>query len=126
MWRRRLNRKGQSTGEYALVFAIILGAIIAMQTYVKRSMQGRVKSGTDYMASETQGGEGFLFGGLDSVNQYDPYYYTSKYKVSRDSKIEEDYDSGGKSFTDVQQDDTKRFETGFTKYGEAEDQPEEE
>ena len=38
MWRQLYDRKGQSTGEYALVFAIILGAIIAMQTYGRISV----------------------------------------------------------------------------------------
>lgn len=117
MWRRLYDKKGQSTGEYALVFAIILGAIVAMQTYVKRAIQGRVKSGADFMARETANvgmGEG-----LGAATQYDPYYYTSDYDVSRDSQIQEEY-SDGLSFTDVAEDRTTRAVGGQTQYQEAE------
>ena len=117
MWRRLYDRKGQSTGEYALVFAIILGAIIAMQTYVKRAIQGRVKSGADFMARETADigmGEG-----LGAATQYDPYYYTSDYNVSRDSEIKAEY-TDGQSYTEVVQDDTARAVDGQTQYEEAE------
>ena len=117
MWRRRLNRKGQSTGEYALVFAIILGAIIAMQTYVKRAIQGRVKSGADFMARETA--DVGMGEGLGAVTQYDPYYYTSDYNVSRDSEIASQY-TDGESYTEVVGDATTRAAGGATEYTEAE------
>ena len=110
MWRRLYDRKAQSTGEYALVFAIILGAIVAMQTYVKRGIQGRVKSGTDYMARETMG--------VGDATQYDPYYYTSSYDSNRTSSQTQAYSDGQ---TDVSsQDDSQRGAGGFTQYGVAE------
>jgi Ca2+-binding RTX toxin-like protein len=80
MW---FNRKGQSTGEYALVFAIVLGAIVAMQTYVKRELQGRVKDGADYMATNTAG--------MGSTGQYEPYYYNSNYTTNRNSNVTTGY-----------------------------------
>ena len=79
----RLNRRGQSTGEYALVFAIVLGAIVAMQTYVKRELQGRVRDGADYMATNTAG--------IGTTGQYEPYYYSKDYSTTRDSSNTQGY-----------------------------------
>ena len=41
------NLKGQTILEYALIFIIILGVMIAMKDYLKRGIQGRWKSATD-------------------------------------------------------------------------------
>lgn len=65
----RLTRKGQSTAEYAIVIGLVIAAIVAMQVYVKRGLQGRVKDAVDYRDSG------------DSVTgktvQYEPYYTQS-------------------------------------------------
>lgn len=106
MWRQLYSRKGQSTGEYALVFAIILGAIIAMQAYVKRGMQGRLKEGTDYMARETSG--------LGAAYQYDPYYVSSEYTTERDSTAGSSYEGGKSTATSVDQ-STRAAEAGEVK-----------
>lgn len=42
-----LNRKGQNTAEYAILIALVIAVAIAMQTYVKRGIQGRVKDSSD-------------------------------------------------------------------------------
>lgn len=43
-----LNRKkGQSTLEYAILIVIIIGALLTLQVYIKRGIQGRLKSATD-------------------------------------------------------------------------------
>lgn len=112
MWRRLYNRKGQSTGEYALIFAIVLGAIVAMQTYVKKELQGRVKDAADYMTRGTTG--------LGTTSQYDPYYFKSDYTTTRDSDVTQDY-TGGE--TSVTTDETStRTAGGYTEHTEAEDQ----
>jgi uncharacterized protein (UPF0333 family) len=41
------DRKGQNTAEYAIVIALVVAAAVAMQTYVKRGMQGRVYDATN-------------------------------------------------------------------------------
>ncbi len=41
------NPKGQSTLEYAILIVIIIGALITLQIYIKRGLQGRLKSATD-------------------------------------------------------------------------------
>ncbi len=45
--RRLKNRRGQSTLEYAILIAVIVGGLLAMQVYVKRGMQGRLRSAAD-------------------------------------------------------------------------------
>ena len=39
--------KGQSTMEYAILIIIIIGALLTIQVYIKRGIQGRLKSATD-------------------------------------------------------------------------------
>lgn len=41
------NRQGQSTLEYAVVIAIVVGALLATQIYIKRGLQGRLKQASD-------------------------------------------------------------------------------
>ena len=43
-----LNQKrGQSTLEYAVLVTIIIGALLSIQFYIKRGVQGRLKSAAD-------------------------------------------------------------------------------
>ena len=44
---RRLNKKGQNTLEYAVLIAVIVAALIAMQRYINRGMQGKLKASAD-------------------------------------------------------------------------------
>ena len=41
------RNKGQSTLEYAILIIIIIGALLSIQVYIKRGVQGRLKSATD-------------------------------------------------------------------------------
>jgi len=45
-------RKGQSTLEYALIIAVVAGALIAMQVYIKRGVQGKLKSTADEIGEQ--------------------------------------------------------------------------
>jgi len=73
MWNFLKNERAQSTAEYAIVIALVIGAAVAMQTYVKRSMQGSIKFAVDKLQrGETSTGKG----------QYEPYYSASHYDVS--------------------------------------------
>ena len=40
---KRLKRIGQSTSEYAVLLAIVALALITMQLYIKRGIQGRIR-----------------------------------------------------------------------------------
>ena len=41
---RLLNRRAQSTGEYAILFAIVLGAVVAMQNFVRNRIAGGIQA----------------------------------------------------------------------------------
>ncbi|MFA6217553.1 MAG: hypothetical protein WDL87_07915 [Candidatus Omnitrophota bacterium] len=43
----RLTKRAQSTLEYAVIIAVVVGALIAMQVYVKRGLQGRLRQASD-------------------------------------------------------------------------------
>lgn len=47
MIRRMIRKNGQSVIEYALLLTIIAAAFIAMQTYLMRAVQGRLKQVED-------------------------------------------------------------------------------
>ena len=40
-------KRGQSTLEYAILIIVIIGALISIQIYIKRGVQGRLKSASD-------------------------------------------------------------------------------
>ena len=39
--------KGQSTLEYAMIIAVVVGALLALQIYMKRGLQGRMREAAD-------------------------------------------------------------------------------
>jgi Flp pilus assembly pilin Flp len=50
--RRMLGQRGQSTLEYAVLVVVIIAALIAMQTYLKRGIQGRVRESSDQIGEQ--------------------------------------------------------------------------
>jgi len=44
-------KRGQSVLEYAILMVIIIAALLTLQTYIKRGIQGRLKSATDDISS---------------------------------------------------------------------------
>jgi len=49
---RSSHRIGQSTAEFAVLLALIAAAIIAMQVYIKRGLQGRIRNLADQISTE--------------------------------------------------------------------------
>ncbi len=47
MFKRLRKRRAQSTLEYAVLIVIVIGALLTIQTYVKRGIQGRLRQATD-------------------------------------------------------------------------------
>ena len=47
MFRLLNKRKAQSTIEYVILIIVIIGALLSIQVYIKRGIQGRLKSATD-------------------------------------------------------------------------------
>lgn len=41
------NKRGQSTLEYAVLIIIVVAALLSIQVYIKRGVQGRLKSSAD-------------------------------------------------------------------------------
>lgn len=71
------NKKAQSTAEYALLFAVIVGAFTAMQIYVRRGMNARMKDGVDQIPAligAQAGGDAATLMPTTLNRQYEPYY----------------------------------------------------
>ena len=49
------NRKAQNTAEYALLIALVVAGVIAMQTYAQRALQARIHAASAYMANPQTG-----------------------------------------------------------------------
>lgn len=46
------RQQGQSTLEYAILIIIIIGALLSIQVYIKRGIQGRLKQATDDIGNQ--------------------------------------------------------------------------
>ena len=111
------NQRGQSAAEYAIVLAVVLAALVAMQVYVKRGAQGRLKVGVDQYtkAGSTAAGVSWLDEsaaptGADDVKltptvgvtdkgQYEPYYAESQNDIARRGTTVDDTDLAGNKVT---------------------------
>jgi len=83
MLRRKL--KGQSALEYALVIAVAIVALIAVNAYMKRGMQGRLKESTDQIG-----------------RQWDPANFTSSWRTqSGGNSVTTESRAGGNITTNV-------------------------
>jgi len=73
------NKKAQNTAEYALLIALVVAGIIAMQQYAQRALQARVRDASVYLANATS------VNGMGNTVQYEPYYLQTNYTVNRES-----------------------------------------
>ncbi len=69
------NKKAQNTAEYAILISLVVAGIIAMQTYAQRALQARVRDASTYLKNQTTT--------LGTTLQYEPYYLTTEYDVTR-------------------------------------------
>ena len=67
-----LSKKAQSTLEYAILILVVVAALIVMQIYVKRGIQGRMRESSDQIGE-----------------QYSPGYTTSNYTTTRNTSTRE-------------------------------------
>ncbi len=51
-----MKRKGQSTLEYAVIIAVVVGALVAMQHYMKRGVEGKLRESTDNIGEQYSAG----------------------------------------------------------------------
>jgi len=50
------QKRGQSTLEYAVLIVVIIGALLTLQVYIKRGVQGRLKSAADDIGDQYSDG----------------------------------------------------------------------
>ena len=103
---RARNRRGQSMAEYAIVLTVVIGAIVAMQLYVKRGLQAKVRDVTDDVG-----------GGLTTTkhtSQYEPYYASSAMNTKQNQQGSEAYQTGGTVARKTDQEETFRTGTSAT------------
>ena len=55
------RRKGQSMLEYAMIIAVIVGALIAMQIFLRRSVQGKLRDSVDDIGGGGQYSAGDMY-----------------------------------------------------------------
>lgn len=81
-----LRKSGQSLTEYSICLAVVLIALITMNFYVKRGLQGRYKDLADYTMAKAH-----------ALRQYEPYYKgpLSEYDNTTGKKIIGNMSSGG-------------------------------
>ena len=78
------NKRAQNVVEYAILIALVVGAIIAIQTFAKRALQGRVRDAAKYMVDKTNFATMSTFSaGNYNTAQYEPYYQNSQYETTR-------------------------------------------
>ncbi len=76
------KRKGQSTLEYAVIIAVVVGGLVMMQHYVKRGYAGKLKSAAD-----------------DMGQQFDPGRYSAELSYNQTAHVNTGLDTSGASNT---------------------------
>lgn len=102
------QRKAQNTAEYAIMIGVIVAVAIAMQVYIKRGLQGRVKEAVDHV------GQGGVVGGSElgfSGTQYEPYYLQSDSTSTGTTIQKETVAEGGGVTRALEKQETQR--TGY-------------
>lgn len=84
MFRILRNKKGQSTAEYAVLIGLVIAAMLAMQTYVKRGVQGKMKSVSDDFTSQ-----------IGAQRQFEPDYLSSQSTQESSDYEKSTMDTGG-------------------------------
>lgn len=56
MFKYLRNAKGQSTLETAVLIMIVIGALLSIQVYIKRGVQGRLRSAADDIGDQYSAG----------------------------------------------------------------------
>lgn len=91
MFRWLNSKRGQNTAEYAILIGVIVAAAIAMQIYIRRGMQARVKDAVDFTRTADDDSGNALF----TQSQYEPYYLQTNYMTSQVGQTAEELQTGG-------------------------------
>jgi len=87
------SKRAQSILEYSVLIAIIVAALIAMQVYIKRGIQGRLRSATD-----------------DIGEQFSPGYTTFTYTTKTTAKSTETVEGGEQPITTTETEQSQERE----------------
>jgi len=90
---------GQSTVEYAVLLAIVASALIAMQIYLKRGVQGRIRDLAAQLAPAATG---------PGAAQYEKGRTTANYQTHQDSTVHQWVAADMSSHTQIDNDVTTR------------------
>ncbi len=95
----RLNKKAQSTLEYAILIFVVVAALLSMQAYLRRGIKGKMRESSDQIGE-----------------QYSPGITTSNYSTYRNTTTKEYFgvdDTGavvkGQTLRKFEKDDTRRI-----------------
>jgi gas vesicle protein len=105
------SRKGQNTAEYAILIGVVVAAAIAMQIYIRRGMQARVKDAVDF----TRTADDDAGNGLFTQSQYEPYYMNTNFDTTQAGQTSERLQVGGGIVRDTISEATQR--SGNQVYG---------
>ena len=75
------NKRAQNTAEYAILIALVVGGVIAMQTYAQRTLQGRLRDASVSLRDQTNA--------IGNTLQYEPYYTNSQSNVDKSAVKEQ-------------------------------------
>jgi uncharacterized protein (UPF0333 family) len=69
MFKQNKQSKAQTTLEYAILIGVIVAGLIAMQIYIKRGYQGKLKESADSMGQQFSAGETTMdYGSISYTN----------------------------------------------------------
>jgi len=105
------NRKGQNIAEYSILIALVIAAAVAMQVYVKRGIQGRMKDAVDHRPDVSLGDDAGTI--TFKTGQYEPYYTESNATVTSNRSYQENIGARGTTNRTGLNETTTR-ETGAT------------
>ena len=89
------KRTGQSTAEYAIVFAVVLATLVGMQVYVRRGVNARLKDASDSAIDAVRAKLGQGGAVLPTDLQYEPYYASSDYHIEQKTERKDSVEEGG-------------------------------
>jgi Flp pilus assembly pilin Flp len=94
MFIRMQKNRGQTTAEYAVLLGLVIAAVMAMQIFVKRSLQGKIRDEAEKVGP-----------------QYEPYYLGSNMGSTRDTTETAATTTGGGVTRTLSQDAASRTGT---------------
>ena len=107
MFRWLNSRKGQNTAEYAILIGVIVAAAIAMQIYIRRGMQARIKDAVDYTTTPVDANGSVFFN--QQQKQYEPYYMNTNFTTQQSGASSEEIQMGGGVVRNSMGETTQRY-----------------